>query len=113
MKRFRGGLVFKAHRLCVSLNSELESNKEEDDYTNAVIWRGWVGGTTPSDVVGFRSIPLRTKSAAHRDKDREWACLKPRAEPLSTVGKSGRPFTRGIGKVFGERFEASLLHVIS
>ena len=29
MQRFRGGLVFKAHRLCVSLNSRLESNKEE------------------------------------------------------------------------------------
>jgi len=26
---FRGRLVFKAHRLCVSLNSRLESNKEE------------------------------------------------------------------------------------
>ena len=30
MQRFRGGLVFKAHRLCVSLNSRLESNKEEE-----------------------------------------------------------------------------------
>ena len=29
-QRFRGGLVFKAHRLCVSLNSRLESNKEEE-----------------------------------------------------------------------------------
>ena len=29
MLRFRGGLVFKAHILCVSLNSRLESNKEE------------------------------------------------------------------------------------
>ena len=29
VQRFRGGLVFKAHRLCVSLNSRLESNKEE------------------------------------------------------------------------------------
>ena len=29
MQRFRGGLVFKAHRLCVSLNSRLESNREE------------------------------------------------------------------------------------
>ena len=29
MQRFRGGLVFRAHRLCVSLNSRLESNKEE------------------------------------------------------------------------------------
>jgi len=31
MQRFRGGLVFKAHGLCVSLNSRLESNKEEKD----------------------------------------------------------------------------------
>ena len=30
VKRFRGGLVYKAHRLCVSLNSRLESNKEEE-----------------------------------------------------------------------------------
>jgi len=29
VQRFRGGLVFKAHRLCVSLNSRLESKKEE------------------------------------------------------------------------------------
>ena len=31
VQRFRGGLVFKAHRLCVSLNSRLASNKEEED----------------------------------------------------------------------------------
>ena len=30
MQRFRGGLVFKAHGLCVSLSSRLESNKEEE-----------------------------------------------------------------------------------
>jgi len=30
VQRFRGGLVFKAHRLGVSLNSRLESNKEEE-----------------------------------------------------------------------------------
>jgi len=30
VQRFRGGLVFKAHRLCVSLNYRLESNKEEE-----------------------------------------------------------------------------------
>jgi len=29
MQRFQGGLVLKAHRLCVSLNSRLESNKEK------------------------------------------------------------------------------------
>jgi len=32
VQRFRGGLVFKAHRLCVSLNSRRESNKEEEGY---------------------------------------------------------------------------------
>ena len=31
MQRFRGGLVFKARRLYVSLNSRLESNKEEEE----------------------------------------------------------------------------------
>jgi len=36
MQRFRGGLVFKAHRLCVSLNSRLESNKEEERRSDAV-----------------------------------------------------------------------------
>jgi len=30
-RRFRGGLVFKAHRLCASLNSRLESNEERED----------------------------------------------------------------------------------
>jgi len=29
VQRFRDGLVFRAHKLCVSLNSRLESNKEE------------------------------------------------------------------------------------
>ena len=31
VKRFRGGLVFKAHRLCVSLDSRLESKKEQEE----------------------------------------------------------------------------------
>ena len=33
VERFRGGLVSKAHILCVSLNSRLESNKEEEKAT--------------------------------------------------------------------------------
>ena len=28
---FQGGLVFKAHIICVSLNSRLESNTEEEE----------------------------------------------------------------------------------
>ena len=35
MKRFRGGLVFKAHRVCVSLNSRLGNHKEEEEGSNA------------------------------------------------------------------------------
>ena len=35
--RFRGGLVFKAHRLCVSLNSRLERMKEEEESRSSFI----------------------------------------------------------------------------
>ena len=31
MQQFRGGLVFEAHRLCLSLNSRLESTKEKEE----------------------------------------------------------------------------------
>ena len=31
VQRFRGGLVVKAHKLCLSLNSRLESKKEEEE----------------------------------------------------------------------------------
>ena len=31
VQRFRGGLVFQAHRLCVSLNSRLDSNTEKEE----------------------------------------------------------------------------------
>jgi len=37
VQRFRGGLVFEAHRLCVSLNSRFESNKEEEDLLCRVV----------------------------------------------------------------------------
>jgi len=36
VQQFRGGLVFKAHRLCVSLNSRLEGNKEEEEEESKV-----------------------------------------------------------------------------
>ena len=37
VQQFRGGLVFKAHRLCASLNSRLERNKEEEGRTDCVL----------------------------------------------------------------------------
>ena len=39
VQRFQGGLVFKAHRLCVSLNSRLESNKEEEEQGCQGAWK--------------------------------------------------------------------------
>ena len=36
VQRFRGGLVFKAHRLCVSLNSRLESKNKAEARGRAV-----------------------------------------------------------------------------
>ena len=42
VQRFRGGLVFKAHRLCVSLNSRLDSNTEQGEKAmlNSKQWAG-------------------------------------------------------------------------
>ena len=37
MQRFRGGVVFKAHGLCASLDSRFESNKEEQEKNPAVL----------------------------------------------------------------------------
>ena len=37
MQRCQGGLVFKAHRLCESLNSRLESDKEEKEEETALL----------------------------------------------------------------------------
>ena len=39
MQRFRGGLVFKAHRLSVSLNSRLESKEEETTKVSGLGYR--------------------------------------------------------------------------
>jgi len=54
VKRFRGGLVFKAHSLFVSLNSRLESNKEEEE-------EGTVScGTPRRSCLGFGVMLLRS-----------------------------------------------------
>jgi len=54
MQRFRGGLVFKAHRLCVSLNTRLEINKEGE----TVVLR-------PPPSALFEGITLDTWRAIH------------------------------------------------
>jgi hypothetical protein len=44
VQRFRGGLVFKAHRLCASIRSRPESNKEEERGPLRYFSRGPVSG---------------------------------------------------------------------
>jgi len=51
--RFRGGLVFKAHRLCVSLNSRLESNKEEEERNGGHLVLGGSARRTVSGALEF------------------------------------------------------------
>ena len=53
MQRFRGGLVFKAHRLCVSLNSRIESNKEEEEEGSC---REGLGGCEGVEVRGAVAV---------------------------------------------------------
>jgi len=61
VQRFRGGLVFKAHRLCVSLHSRLGSNKEEEGKplgvaTEMVSQRTY---TTSQDISPRVNFPVR------------------------------------------------------
>ena len=48
VQRFRGGLVLKADRLYVSLNSRLESNQEEDEWECAGEYRIGIGKGEPT-----------------------------------------------------------------
>jgi len=57
VQRFRGGLVLKALRLCVSLNSRLESNKEED-CGDGQARRGSEFGRVKLMVVAFGRVKL-------------------------------------------------------
>ena len=52
VQRFRGGLVFKAHRLCVSLNSRLESGNEEEG--SEIVERSIFCGEFRVQGAGFR-----------------------------------------------------------
>ena len=57
-QRFRGGLVVKAHRLCVSLNSRLESNEETKEKKESVAASGRGG----NNVEGVKDSRLKVKA---------------------------------------------------
>ena len=64
MQRFRGGLVLKAHRLCVSLNSRLESNEEEEKY---FLRSGRAAGTSRKWLLKKWSSFLTTQKVVKHD----------------------------------------------
>ena len=69
MQRFRGGLVFKAHRLCVSLNSRLECNKEEGEGLGSVL--GSAGGSREPPLP-LHQPPQRERTASFNPLDFYW-----------------------------------------
>ena len=66
---FRGGLVFKAHRLCVSLNSRFESNNKEEE--SAHVQRGFRNCGQPRETVFY--CRKTSASTASRTPRRTWA----------------------------------------
>ena len=58
-QRFRGGFVFKAHRLCVSLISRFESNKEEEKCSRTHL---------PEVSMQADQVHNLTPTAEHRDQ---------------------------------------------
>ena len=66
MQRFRGGLLFKAHRLCVSLNSRLESNKDEEGADRSTIEDEDLPGVAPHrHQVAVLAVPICPESCVH------------------------------------------------
>ena len=89
---FRGGLIFKAHGLCVSLNSRLESNEEEEKVT----LRGpaapgcWpVGTTSPKSQIKssiLRSLGCTAGSWIPASSGTNQANRKRRFDPTPLAG---------------------------
>ena len=73
MQRFQGGLLFKAHRLCVSLNARLEGNKEEEEEKILLVQglgvRQMRGGLTAGNV-RLQGYLAHKKSPPPRDHHR-------------------------------------------
>ena len=62
MRRLREGLVFKAHELCVSLNSRRASKKAEEDEESINTCAGMIAGDAlglADDLVGGHEVLLR------------------------------------------------------
>ena len=93
VQRFRGGLVSKAHRLCLSLNSRRESNTEEERRKFNGVWTEWLHETRislrpclplepfPPEAGPSRTRPSQSAPTAAEREDynlgfKKYVCLK-------------------------------------
>jgi len=75
VQRFRGRLVCKAHRLCVSLNSRLESNKEEEGMVNCVL----------------RAVPMSSKLGTYKTVKARNKTVRPEMRQSRPEIRQSRP----------------------
>jgi len=92
VQRFRGGLVVKAHRLCVSLNSRLESNRDlvGPQGAGGGPARGGRKALSPLHLEAGRQKKKTEKTRYFRKKTAGGTCWGPRARGPALHGVSGR-----------------------
>ena len=84
MQRFRGVIVFKAHRLCVSLNSRLESNIRRSERELCLSWVGRICWISSGEVL---MIDIQTQ----RKLSHTWIIWVIVKEHLVQIGRIDRP----------------------
>ena len=81
MQRFRGGLVFTSHRLCVSINSRLESNemkkKAEEDVPGKSVCEKRRTRPDSTTRAGKRADNQHTSLLLRYSRDSSWKILEP------------------------------------
>ena len=82
VQRFRGGLVFKAHRLFVSLNSRLESNRKREGLGFRGSGVGVQGSGLGVQGSGFRVQGSGCRGPGRADPGRPDPEPDPVAEPV-------------------------------
>ena len=93
-QRFRDGLVFKAHRLCLSLNPRLEGNKEKDEVLCGSTRSSVVAGEGDTEIESererAREIKIKRSSERERESARERESDRERARTKETKSERER-----------------------
>jgi len=104
VQRFRVRLVFKPHRLCLSLNSRRESNKDEEKNSFSKRWprvtrRSRRGTRCTLSLSLSRSLYLELDSVREREREREREYHLPRE--LATLFQ----YLKGSGGLYATNLE--------